>query len=395
MTMKKMTVRDIDLRGKNVIMRADFNVPLDEGMNITDDRRITSALPTIQYILQQKPRKLILMSHLGRPKGAIVEAMRLNPVARRLQELLGVPVLKLDECIGAAVKDAITNSSEEVILLENLRFHKEETKNDPEFAKELADLADVYVNDAFGTAHRAHASTEGIAKNLPAVAGFLLEREIEFLALAVKDPKKPFVVILGGAKVSSKIDLIENILPKADRIIIGGGMAYTFLKAGGIEIGKSLFEAETLDVAKNILVKARELGVEIFLPEDYAIVREFDKPEEKRVVSGDIDLDWEGVDIGPETIKKFKAALADAQTIIWNGPVGVFEIDAFSAGTRAIAEYVASLDAVSIVGGGDTAAAVAKFHLEEGMTHISTGGGASLELLEGKELPGLIALNDK
>ena len=393
--MNKKTVKDLNLKGKKVIMRVDFNVPLDEELNITDDRRITSSLPTIQYILEQKPAKLILMSHLGRPKGEVIDSMRLAPTSKRLQELLGQDVLQLDECVGDKVKAAINGASQKVILLENLRFHKEETKNDPEFARQLASLADVYVNDAFGTAHRAHASTEGITKYLPAVAGFLLEKEIEFLAKAIQAPAKPFVVILGGAKVSSKIDLIENILPKADKIIIGGGMSYTFLNAQGIKIGKSLFEPDSVDLAKNILAKAKKLGVEIVLPVDYAIVVEFDRPEEKRIVSGDIDADWEGVDIGPKTLEKFCAALSDAKTIVWNGPVGVFEIDAFAEGTRGLARYIAGLDAVSIVGGGDTAAAVAKFHLEEGMTHISTGGGASLELLEGKALPGLVALNDK
>jgi phosphoglycerate kinase len=393
--MNKMTVKDMDLKGKKVIMRVDFNVPLDDALNVTDDLRIKSALPTIKYILESGSAKLILMSHLGRPKGQVVDSMRLTPAARCLEKLLGQKVLKLDDCIGDNIKKAIQDSSEKVILLENLRFYKEEEKNDSVFAKKLADLADVYVNDAFGTAHRAHASTEGITKYLPAAAGFLLEKEIAYLAKAVADPQRPFAVILGGAKVSSKIALIENILSKADKILIGGGMAYTFLNAQGVKIGKSLFEAESLDVAKNILEKANKMGVEIILPDDYVVVTDFDKPEEKKVVSGDIDPDWEGVDIGPQAIKKFTAALADAKTIVWNGPVGVFEIDAFANGTRAIAQYVAGLDAVSIVGGGDTAAAVAKFKMEEGMTHISTGGGASLELLEGKELPGLIALNDK
>ncbi len=393
--MNKKTVKDIDLKGKKVIMRADFNVPLDKECNITDDRRIQAALPTIKYILEQEPEKLILMSHLGRPKGEVQDELRLGPVAACLEEVLGQKVLKLDDCVGEEVTAQAASAEEKVILLENLRFHKGEKKNDPDFAKQLADLADVYVNDAFGTAHRAHASTEGITQYLPSVAGFLLEKEIEFLAKAVKNPEKPFVVILGGAKVSSKIDLIENILPKADKIIIGGGMAYTFLNAKGVEIGKSLFEKDSLEVAKNILKKAEEIGVEIVLPEDYVVVTDFDKPEEKKVISGDIDPDWEGVDIGPESVKKFTDALADAKTIVWNGPVGVFEIDAFADGTKALGEYISGLDAVSIVGGGDTAAAVAKFKLEDGMTHISTGGGASLELLEGKELPGLIALNDK
>ncbi|MEW5895593.1 MAG: phosphoglycerate kinase [Candidatus Omnitrophota bacterium] len=393
--MNKKTVKDLALKGKKVIVRVDFNVPLDEKLNITDDLRIQSSLPTIKYILEEGASKVILMSHLGRPKAKVVDSMRLTPAAKRLEELLGQKVLKLDECVGPDVKKAIDASKEKVILLENLRFHKEEEANDPGFARQLAELADIYVNDAFGTAHRAHASTEGITKYLPSAAGFLLEKEIQFLIGAVQSPKRPFVVILGGAKVSSKIALIENILTKADKVVIGGGMAYTFLKARGIEIGKSLFEPETLAVAKNILKKADEKGVKIILPDDYVVVTDFDKPQEKKVVSGNIDPDWEGVDIGPGSIRKFTAAIADAKTIVWNGPVGVFEIDAYAEGTKKIAEFIAGLDAVSIVGGGDTAAAVAKFNLESGMTHISTGGGASLELLEGKELPGLVALNDK
>ena len=393
--MNKKTIKDIDLKGKKVIVRVDFNIPLDDNQNITDDRRIQSALPTIRYILEQQPAKIILMSHLGRPKGEVIEKMRLAPAAKRLQELLSEEVLALDDCIGDKVKAAIDSSKARVILLENLRFHKEETKNDPEFAKQLAALAEIYVNDAFGSAHRAHASTEGITKYLPSVAGFLLEKEVTYLSKATLNPQKPFVVILGGAKVSDKIALIENLLPKADTFIIGGGMVYTFLKALGKNIGKSLLEADKIDTAKTVMAKAKEAGVRLALSKDFFIVQDF-KDTQGGKVATDIPDGWEGVDIGPETIKEFKEILSAAKTIVWNGPVGVFEIDAFANGTRALAEHIASLKGVtSIVGGGDTAAAVAKFKMEAGMSHISTGGGASLELLEGKQLPGITALNDK
>ncbi len=393
--MNKLTVKDIDLKGKKVIVRVDFNVPLDEKLNITDDRRIREALPTIKYILDQKAKKVILMSHLGRPEGQVVENMRLGPVAQKLQELLGENVLRLDDCIGDAVKKAIETSAERVILLENLRFYKAETKNDPEFAKKLASLADIYVNDAFGTAHRAHASTEGITKYLLSVAGFLLEKEIAYLGKAVENPVKPFVVILGGAKVSDKILLIENLIPKADAIIIGGGMAYTFLKAKGRNIGKSICENDKLELARDLLKKAEASGVKIALTTDFVVVESFNKPQARKIVA-DIPEGWEGVDIGPQTRKEFKRILSTAKTVVWNGPMGVFEIDAFAEGTREIAEYLAGLKGVtSIIGGGDSAAAVSKFGLEKGMTHISTGGGASLEFLEGKELPGIVALTNK
>lgn len=393
--MQKLTVKDIEVKEKKVIIRVDFNVPLDDNLNITDDRRIQAALPTIQYVLEQGAAKIILMSHLGRPKGEVVENLRLIPVAKRLEKLLGKKVLYVEDCIGEAVKQAIDESSERVILLENLRFHKEETKNDSVFSKQLAALADIYVNDAFGTAHRAHASTAGITQYLPSAAGFLLEKEINYLGQAVQDPAKPFVVILGGAKVSDKIMLIESLLSKADTIIISGGMVFTFLKAQGKNIGKSLLEADKIETARMIMEKAKEAGVKLAFSSDFVIVQDFDNLKESRIVT-DIPDDWEGVDIGPETVKQFKEILSSAKTIVWNGPVGVFEIDEFSQGTKALAEYIAELkDTVSIVGGGDTAAAVAKFHVEEGMTHISTGGGASLELLEGKELPGITALSDK
>ena len=393
--MNKQTIKDVNLKGKKVIVRVDFNVPLDEKSNITDDIRIQAAVPTIQYILKQNPAKVILMSHLGRPDGKVVESMRLKPVAVRLEKLLGEKVLRLDECVGDAVKKSIDQAKEKIVLLENLRFHAEEEKNDPVFAKQLASLADIYVNDAFGTAHRAHASTAGIAKYLPAVAGFLLEKEINYLGQAVNNPKRPLVVILGGAKVSDKIKLVENLIKKADSILVGGGMAYTFLKAQGKNIGNSKLEADKVETAKSLLEKAKKANVHIELTSDFLVVKEFNDPSTKKIVK-DIEDGWQSLDIGPETIKHFNDILSKAKTIVWNGPVGVFEIDAYAEGTKAVAQHLATLkDAITIVGGGDSAAAVSKFKVEDGFTHISTGGGASLEFLEGKELPGVAALNDK
>ncbi len=394
--MDKQTIKNVDLKGKKVIVRADFNVPLDKkSLQITDDRRIREALPTIQYLLRNGATKVILMSHLGRPDGQVVESMRLRPVGAKLEELLKEKVLNLNECIGESVKQKIVDAKERLVLLENLRFHKEEEKNDPAFAKELASLADFYVNDAFGTAHRAHASTEGIAKYLPAVAGFLLEKEINYLGKAVSNPQKPFVVILGGAKVSDKIVLIENLLSKANAIIIGGGMAYTFLKAQGLSIGNSRLEKDKIEVAKTILEKAKAKGVTIALPVDHVVTTGIDVTTGLKTVSEILD-GYLAVDVGPETRKNFKKILSTAKTIVWNGPLGVFETDAFAEGTKDIAQFIAGLKGVtSIIGGGDTAAAIAKFKLESGMTHISTGGGASLEYLEGKVLPGIAALNDK
>ncbi len=393
--MSKLTVKDLDLKGKKVLIRVDFNVPLDDKLNITDDRRITEALPTIEYVLKQGAGKVILMSHLGRPEGQVVEDQRLLPVGKKLEQLLGQKVLCTRDCVGDEVKAAVSASSEKVVLLENLRFHKAETKNDPEFAKKLASLGDVFVNDAFGTSHRAHASTHGVTQYLKSAAGFLLEKEIKYLGQATDNPAKPFVIILGGAKVSDKIALIENMLPKVNSIIIGGGMVYTFLKALGKEIGNSLLEADKIETAKSILEKAQKANVNIVLSSDFLVVKDFKNPAERKIVK-DIEPGWSGVDIGPVTRKAIKEVLSTAKTVVWNGPVGVFEVKEYSDGTREIAEYLSGLKGVvSIVGGGDTAAAVAKFNCEEGMTHISTGGGASLELLEGKVLPGIAALTDK
>lgn len=393
--MNKQTIKDIIIKGKKVIIRVDFNVPLDAQFHITDNRRIAGALPTIQYALAQGAAKVILMSHLGRPAGSGFEpAFSLAPVAKGLQELLKEKVLLLNDCIGPAVKESIAKSSERVVLLENLRFHKAEEKNDPAFAKELASLADVYVNDAFGTAHRAHASTAGITAYLPSVAGFLIEKELQYLGSAINNPKRPLAVILGGAKVSDKIELIKTLLTKANILVIGGGMAYTFLKAQGINVGNSKLEKDKVDLARELLAEAKAKGVEIALTSDFVITQSFMSDDCK--ISDVIPDGWESLDIGPKTRERYKAILSTAKTIVWNGPLGVFEREAYAKGTRAIADHLASLkDATVIVGGGDSAAAVAQFGLEDKMTHISTGGGASLEFLEGKTLPGIAALNDK
>ena len=390
-----MTIKDIDLKNKKVLMRADFNVPQDANLNITDDTRIRATIPTIKYILQKDAKKLILMSHLGRPEGKRLDKYSLQPVAVRLKELLAEPVKFLDDCVGENIKKEIELAKERVILLENLRFYSQEEANDANFAKELAALADVFVNDAFGTAHRAHASTEGITHYLSSVAGFLLEKEIEYLGNAIQNPQKPFMVILGGAKVSDKIGVIENLLPKCDAIIIGGGMAYTFLKAQGKPIGNSKLEKEKLDLAKSLLEKAKTLKKEILLPIDHVVVDNVAADAKIEIVGENIPEGKIAVDIGPQTIAVFEEKLKPAKTIVWNGPLGIFEMDAFSKGTQEIAKYIGSLGAVTIIGGGDTAAAVAKFKLEDKMTHISTGGGASLEFLEGKTLPGIAALTDK
>jgi len=398
--MEKLTIRDIDLRGKRVLMRVDFNVPLTEDGRVADDTRIQKALPSIQYILEQGA-SLVLMSHLGRPKGKVVPELSLRPVAVHLSKLLGKEVKFAPDCIGPEVeKMARELQPGEVLLLENLRFHKEETANDPEFARQLARLGDVYVNDAFGTAHRAHASTEGVTHYFKqCVAGFLMEKEINYLAKAIESPERPFVAILGGAKISGKIDVIQNLLPKVDVLLIGGGMAFTFFKALGYEIGRSILEEDKVDLAREILVKANEKDHKLELPVDVVCTDSLDDPEEIQLFPVEnIPEDGIGADIGPKTVELFRQKLADAQTIVWNGPMGVFEKEEFARGTVEIAKILAErtrAGATTIVGGGDSVAAVKKAGLEDAITHISTGGGASLELLSGYELPGLAALTDK
>jgi phosphoglycerate kinase len=391
--MAKLTVKDLDLKGKRVLMRADFNVPQDASLNITDDTRIRATLPTIRFILDKGAKRLVLISHLGRPDGKRVDKYSLKPVAVRLQELLKEPVKFVSDCVG--VKQEVEGAKERVVLLENLRYHAEEEANDPAFAKELASLGEVFVNDAFGTAHRAHASTEGVTKYLRSASGLLLAKEIEYLGGAVEDPQRPFMVILGGAKVSDKIGVIEHLLPKCDAIIIGGGMCYTFLKAQGLAIGNSKLEKDKLELAGEILKKAKSLNKQIILPVDHLVVDKIDPGAKVEMAGDNIPEGKIGVDIGPKTVKLFEDKLSGARTIVWNGPLGIFEMDAFSKGTRQLAQFIAGLKATSIIGGGDTAAAVAKFALEDKMTHISTGGGASLEYLEGKVLPGVAALSEK
>lgn len=393
--MDKLTIKDIDLTGRTVLVRADFNVPQDDKLNITDDTRIRATLPTIRYILEKGAKKLILMSHLGRPDGKVVAKYSLRPVANRLSKLLGQPVKFVNDCVGEAAKKEINTATEKVVLLENLRFHAEEEANDANFAKELASLAEIFVNDAFGTAHRAHASTEGVTHYLKSAAGLLLEKEIEYLGNVVQNPKKPFMVILGGAKVSDKIGVIDNLLPKSDVILIGGGMAYTFLKAKGKNIGNSKLEKDKLDIAKAILDKAAALKKEIILPVDNVVVDSIDANAKTQITGEDVPEGKIAVDIGPKTILLFNEKLKNAKTIVWNGPLGIFEMDAFSNGTKEVAKFVSGLGVTTIIGGGDTAAAIAKFKLEDKMTHISTGGGASLEYLEGKNLPGVVALTGK
>lgn len=395
--MNKKTIRDIDVKGKRVLCRVDFNVPQDEHGHITDDNRIVAALPTIKYLVEQGAR-VVLVSHLGRPKG-ITPKYTLEPVSDHLEHLLGQPVELLDKAVGDETSAAINNLKDgEVVLLENVRFYPEEEKNDPGFAKDLAFLADVYVNDAFGTAHRAHASTEGVAHYLPGVAGFLMEKELDYLGSALETPKRPFVAILGGAKVKDKIAVIEQLITKVDTLIIGGGMAYTFLKAQGKEIGKSLLDAGNLDYCKAVLEKA---GDKLLLPIDVVTTdhNPFDGGEAQcntEIVSIDaIPADREAADIGPATREKFAAAIQGAGTVVWNGPMGIFEFSKFAEGTRAVAQALADSGAVTIIGGGDSAAAAIQMGFGDKMTHISTGGGASLEFLEGKPLPGVVALQDK
>lgn len=393
----KKNVKDIDLKGKKVIVRCDFNVPMQDGA-ITDDIRIRSAMPTVEYLLENDCA-VILMSHMGRPKGEPKMEYTLKPVAERIEELLGKKVtfvsspVVVDDAVRAAAAEL---KGGEVMLLENVRFVKGETDNDAEFAKDLASLAEIFVNDAFGTAHRAHSSTAGVADYLPAVSGFLIEKEIKFLGEAVESPERPFVAIMGGAKVGDKIPVIENLLDKVDTLLIGGGMAYTFFKAMGLDIGKSILDEGSLEIAAQLLKKAEEKGVNMVLPVDSVAIGEFSNDAPSTVCKrGTIPADLEGVDIGPETVKVFAEELAKAKTVVWNGPMGVFEMPNFAKGTFAVAEVLAELDAVTIIGGGDSAAAVEQAGLADKMTHISTGGGASLEYLEGKVLPGIECLQDK
>jgi phosphoglycerate kinase len=397
--MNKKTIRDIDLAGKRVIARVDFNVPLDAERHITDDTRIRAALPTIRYVLD-RGAAVILMSHLGRPDGKVVTTLRLAPAAQRLSELLGRPVEMATESIGPEVEaQAKALQPGQVLLLENLRFHKEEEKNNPDFAQQLAALGEVYVNDAFGTAHRAHASTEGVTHYLPGVAGFLMEKEINFLGSALEHPRRPFAAIIGGAKVSDKIAVLERLIGMVDSVLIGGGMANTFLKAEGYEIGDSLFEESKLDVARDLISKAHQRGIEFLLPIDVVVADRFAADADYKVVShDDVPRDWRIMDIGPKTIEAFSKVLAGAQTIVWNGTLGVAEMPAFAKGTDAIIAILAgrtAAGATTIIGGGDSAAAVEQAGAAEKMTHVSTGGGASLEFLEGRVLPGVAALQDK
>jgi phosphoglycerate kinase len=387
-----------DLSGKRALVRVDFNVPLDEQGNITDDTRIRAALPTIND-LTQKGAKVILASHFGRPKG-VDDKLRLTPVAKRLSELLGKEVIKTDDCIGDDVSAKVgAMQNGQVLLLENVRFYKEEESNDSEFAKKLAANADIYVNDAFGTAHRAHASTEGVTHYLtPSIAGYLIEKELEYLQNAIENPQRPLAAIIGGSKVSSKIGVIETLLDKCDKLIIGGGMVFTFYKARGLNVGKSLVEDDKLELAKSLEAKAKEKGVTLLLPTDVVVADAFSADANTQIVSVEnIPDGWMGLDIGPDSVKVFQEALADCKSVIWNGPMGVFEIDKFAVGTFAIAHTLAEISktgATTIIGGGDSVAAVEKVGLADQMSHISTGGGASLELLEGKILPGIAALND-
>ncbi|MEG4111176.1 MULTISPECIES: phosphoglycerate kinase [unclassified Microcoleus] len=398
--MTKKTVANLsasDLSGKRVLVRADFNVPLDNG-NITDDTRIRAALPTIQD-LASKGAKVILCSHFGRPKG-VTEKLRLTPVAVRLSELLGKEVKKTDDCIGDEVAATVAGMQDgDVLLLENVRFYPEEEANDPEFAKKLASVADLYVNDAFGTAHRAHASTEGVTKYLsPSVAGFLMEKELQYLGSAIDNPQRPLAAIIGGSKVSSKIGVIEKLLEKCDKLLLGGGMVFTFYKARGLNVGKSLVEEDKLELAKSLEAKAKERGVAFLLPTDVVVADKFAADANTQTVSVESIPDgWMGLDIGPDSVKTFQDALADCKTVIWNGPMGVFEMEKFAVGTEGIAHSLAGLTktgTTTIIGGGDSVAAVEQLNLGEQMSHISTGGGASLELLEGKELPGVAALDE-
>ena len=389
------TIQSADLSGKTILVRVDFNVPIKDGV-VGDDTRIRAALPTLEHLLEQKGSRLVLMSHLGRPKGGFDPAFSLSPVAARLAELIGRPVQQASDVIGNAVEEELKGlDAGGILMLENVRFYKEETENDPGFAEKLSKLGDVYVNDAFGSAHRAHASTEGIAKFLPSYAGLLLEKEVRFFQPVVTSPDKPFVAVIGGAKVSSKIGVLETLLPNCSALIIGGGMAYTFLKVMGHSVGSSLLEEDHLDTAKSLLDKAKEKGVEVLLPLDHIVASEFSENAAPEAVdSVDIPDGKMGMDIGPKTVAKFKEVIGGAKTVLWNGPMGVFEFDNFAGGTLEVAKAIAECQGTSIVGGGDSVAAANKFQLSERMSHVSTGGGASLEFLEGKVLPGIAALEE-
>ncbi|WP_394121624.1 phosphoglycerate kinase [Planococcus donghaensis] len=392
---QKMTMKDLDLKGKRVFCRVDFNVPMEEG-KVTDDTRIRAAVPTIEYLIEQGA-KVILASHLGRPKGEVNEDMRLAATGVRLGELLHKEVKSLDESIGEKVEQEISAMQEgDIILLENVRFHPGEEKNDEELAKAFAALADVFVNDAFGAAHRAHASTAGIANYLPAVSGLLLEKELDVLGKALSEPERPFTAIIGGAKVKDKIGVIDHLLDKVDNLLIGGGLSYTFIKAQGYEIGNSLVEEDKLELANSFIEKAKQKGVKFYLPIDATAASEFSKDADtKSVKIEEIPADWMGLDIGPETAALYADVIKDSKLIIWNGPMGVFEMPSFENGTKSVAQAMAETSGYTVIGGGDSAAAVEKFHVAEKMDHISTGGGASLEFMEGKDLPGVSALTDK
>ncbi len=394
--MNKKTVRDVDVAGKTALARVDFNVPLDKQGHVTDTTRIEAALPTIRYLLDQGA-KVILMSHLGRPDGKVVESMRMAPVAAELQRLLGKPVKTAPDSVGPDVERLARDLRPgEVLLLENLRFHPEEEANDPQFAKQLASLGDIYVNDAFGTAHRAHASTEGVAHYLPAVAGFLMQKELDALGGILEEPQRPLAAIIGGAKVSTKIKVLQNLLDKVDVLLIGGGMANTFLKAKGYDVGKSLLEEDKVPVASDLMKQAQDKGVTLGLPIDVVAAAKFEPDSQTKVVdAGGVPEGWTIVDIGPKTVEEYRALLLPAKTIFWNGPMGVFEMPPFAKGTKAIAEILSKSEATTIVGGGDSVAAVEQMGYADRMSHISTGGGASLELIEGRTLPGVAALQDK